>query len=119
MARFVDSIVRHRIGELRHRITLSSAGTTTADGDGGYTQSTTSLGSAWASIVPATAQALERLSAGTVRSTATHVIAMRYRSDVTTQTVITFGSRTFYVLGVSDPDERQIETVVIAAEVVS
>lgn len=109
------------IGAMRHSIILENPGTATADGDGGYTQTFTALDPSpvRASIMPASARDLERVAAGTVVSSATHLVTMRYHADVTTKTRITFGTRTFNVVGVMNPEERNIWTVVMAVEVVS
>ncbi len=108
-------------GQKRHLITLQNPGVMVADGDGGYTQTYANLDppTRYAQIKPATAADLERVSAGTVLSTATHVITMDYHDGVTTKTRITFDARTFNVTGVSSPEERKIETVAIAVEVVA
>lgn len=110
-----------KVGALRHSIVLENPGTPTADNDGGFTQTWTALtpSPVPAAITPASARDLERLAAGTVLSTASHVITMRYHSGVTTQTRVTFGTRQFSVVGVINPDERNEWTVVTAVEIVS
>jgi SPP1 family predicted phage head-tail adaptor len=110
-----------KVGALRHSIVLENPAAAVADGDGGYTQAFTDLtpSPVQASIVPASARDLERVAAGTVLSTATHVVTMRYHSGVTTKTRITFGTRTFNVVGVMNPEERNLWTVAVAVEVVS
>lgn len=109
------------VGELRHWITLETPGTPVADGDGGYTQTWSALtpSPVAASIVPASARELERVIAGTVLSSATHIVTIRYHSGVTTKTRITFGARTLNVVGLMNPDERNVWTVMTAVEVVS
>lgn len=108
-------------GERRHLVTLANPGTPVPDGDGGYTQTMTPLSPAewWVRIQPAAARDLERLAAGTVLSTASHIVTGSYHSGITTQTVITFGARTFNVVGVMNPEERNIETICICVEVVT
>lgn len=110
-----------RGGELRHLVTLDNPGTAVADGDGGFTQTFAELSPArvWAAIQPATARDLERVAAGTVLSTASHIVTMRYHAGVTTKTRITFGTRVLNVTGVSNPDERNRELVCLCAEVVA
>lgn len=109
------------IGERRHRITLQNPGPPVANGDGGFTQTWTDLvpPSMYAKIATATARDLQREAAGTVLSAATHIITMPYHPGVTTKTRILFDGRTFDVTGVSDPDERHIDTVAICTEVVA
>src|SRR5262245_60207104 len=109
------------VGALRNRIVLENPGTPTDDNDGGFTQTWTELlpSPVSASIVPASSRELERVGAGTVISTATHIVTMRHHPDVTTETRITFGERLFHVIGVTNPDERNLQTVALAVEVVS
>lgn len=108
-------------GTRRHYVTLTAPGITTPNSDGGYTQTTVWLQppTAYASIMPATARDLERVAAGTVIATSTHVIALPYHPGVTTQTVITYNGRTFHVTGVSNPNEMNRETICTAVEVVA
>lgn len=104
-----------------HRISLQNPGPAVSDGEGGFTQSWFDLvpAAVWCSIVPATQRDLERLAAGTVIATASHVVTMPYHPQVTTQTRLTFNGRTFYVKGVATPEERQIVTIALCQEVVT
>jgi SPP1 family predicted phage head-tail adaptor len=108
-----------RAGELRHLITLQTPSTATPDGDGGFTNTWADLATVWASIVPATARDLERVVAGTVQSSATHLVTIRYLAGVTTKTRVVFGSRLFSVTGVQNPDERNISLVLVCQESVT
>ena len=109
------------IGARIHRVTVQNPGTAAANADGAYTQTYTDAAPAdWqVAIRPATARELERLVAGTVLAQASHVVTGPYRADVTTQTRLLFGSRTLNVIGVSNPDERNRETIAICTEVVT
>jgi SPP1 family predicted phage head-tail adaptor len=108
-------------GDRKHLITLKNPGSPVSDGDGGYTSVLTNLdpSEVWASIESATAQKMERLAAGTVSSDATHILTFPYHDGVTTKTRVTFGARTFNVVGVINPDELGIDTIAICTEVVS
>ncbi len=110
-----------KTGDLRHSIVLENPGTPSSNGDGDFTVSYAALSPSpvQASIEPATARSLERMAAGSVIASATHLVSMRYHSGVTTKTRITFGSRTFNVAGVMNPEERNIWTVAMAVEVVA
>jgi SPP1 family predicted phage head-tail adaptor len=105
-------------GALRHSVILENPGPSIPDGDGGFTQSwAPNLPSpVWASITPATSRDLERLVAASVQSVATHVIRIRYHANVTTATRVTYGARVFEVTGVQNPDERNIELVLVCQE---
>lgn len=108
------------IAQRRHLVLLQNPGPSVPDGEGGYTQTWTDLipPTLYVQIVAATARDLERVAAGTVLSTATHIVTGPYHPDVTTQTRILFADRIFNVTGVSDPEERQIEMVLVCVEVV-
>lgn len=108
------------IGALVHDVELQNPnGPPTADGDGGYTQAYQTLAALWwCAIAPATNRELERSIAGTVLSTATHVVKMRYLPGVTTKTRLVWGSRILNVLGVADPEEQNIMLVLACAEIV-
>lgn len=112
---------RATAGERRHYVTLANPGTPVPDGDGGSTTTPVALSPAgvYAQILPATARDLERVAAGTVIASATHVVRMPYHPGVTSQTVITFNGRRFAVTGVSNPEERNLETICTAVEVVA
>jgi len=106
-------------GQKRHLITLSNPGTAVPDGDGGYTevQAALSPSQVRAEIKPATARDLENVvGASTVISTATHVVTIDYHPQVTTKTQVTFGTRVFEVTGVGNPEERNIDLVLVCQE---
>lgn len=108
-------------GKKRHLVTLDNPGPTVPDGDGGFTQTRVALEpeeGIFVEIKPATARDLERVVANTVQSRASHIITGDYVAGVTTQTRIHFGSRVFEVTGVQNPEERNIELVLAAIEVV-
>ena len=108
------------INAYRHRVLFQTPGPAVPDGDGGYLQTWSDLVPAtWqVSIEPATARDLERVAAGTVLSTATHVVTGRYHAGVTTKTRMIFGGRTFAITGVANVEERGITMELVAVEVV-
>jgi len=108
------------VAERPHRVTLQNPGPAVPDGDGGFTQTWTDLvpPALYVKIAPATAREVERLAAGTVLATATHIVTGPYHAGVTTKTRIVFNGRVFSVTGVANPDERNVETIAICAEVV-
>jgi SPP1 family predicted phage head-tail adaptor len=105
-------------GQKRHLVTLENPGPSVPDGDGGYTQTWASLGSRYAEVKPATARDLERTIAGTVLSTASHIVTLDYQAGVTTATRVLFKGRTLSVTGVANPDERDVDLVLVCVEVV-
>ena len=109
------------IGDYRHLVLFQSPGAPVANGDGGFTQSWTDLvPGAWhVSIEPATARDLERVAAGTVLSTASHIVKGRYHPGVNTSTRMIFGGRTFSITGKANIQERSIHMELIAVEVVA
>jgi SPP1 family predicted phage head-tail adaptor len=110
------------VADRPHRVTLQNPGPPVQDTDGGYAQTWTDLTppTMSARIAPATAAALERVTAGaTVLSAATHIVTMPYHPQVTTKTRIIFSGRTLTVTGVSNPEERNIETIAVCEEVVA
>src|SRR5262245_22858772 len=67
--------------------------TRVSDGDGGYEETTFPLTppADWAAIEPATATSDELpMAGGTVVGSLTHRVTLRYRSDITLQTQLTF-----------------------------
>ena len=109
---------RTSAGKRRHLVTLLALGAAVPDGDGGFTQSAVELSpsTAYASIEPATARDLERLMAGSVSSEATHIVTLPYHAGVSTNTTILFRERRFDVVGMANPQERNIETIVVCKE---
>ena len=109
------------VGTHRHLVLFQAPGAAVPDGDGGFTQTWSDLSPAtWhVSIEPATAQDLERVGAGTVLSTASHIVKGRFHPGVTTQTRMIFGGRTFSITGKANLEERGIFMELVAVEVVT
>ena len=107
------------IGSRDKRILFQNPGSAVPDGDGGFTQTWVDLlPRAFAHVAPATARSLERVAAGSVIATATHVVTVPYRTGVTTKTRIVFEGRTLNVTSVQDRDEQHVELVLVCEEVV-
>jgi SPP1 family predicted phage head-tail adaptor len=109
------------IADRPHRVTFQNPGPNVPDGDGGYTNSWTDLVPPALSvkIAPATQRDLERVIAGTVMSTATHIVTGPFHPQVTTKTRVLFDGRQFSVVGVADPEEGQVEMILVCVEVVA
>jgi head-tail adaptor len=104
---------------------LEAPGAPLPDPDGGYTETFAALDppTAWAAIEPASATDLERLAAGTVITTASHLITLPFHPGITIETRISYPdprkgrTRTFQITGLTDPDERNRELVIVAEEI--
>jgi SPP1 family predicted phage head-tail adaptor len=92
-----------KAGDLRHRVTIES-GTRTSDGAGGSTIEWQTVAEVWAAIWSRTVD--ETFVLDRVAGTATHDIWIRYRSDVSPDMRIRFGTRIFDVLGAIDVEDR-------------
>jgi head-tail adaptor len=121
MAAVQRSGVRTSISEYRHLVTFQNPGASIPDGDGGWTTTFADLSPAqwYVSIEPATARDLERVAAGTVLSTATHIVRGRYHPGVTLSSRMIFNGRTFSITGKANVEERSIFMELVAVEVVS
>jgi head-tail adaptor len=120
------SLPRLSSGRRRLLLSLDAPGPAVPDGDGGYTQTLAPLDppTLFADVRPASARDLEGVVAGTVLSTATHLITLPFHPGVTTTTRVqwTDGARrphTANVTAVVNVDERCIEMVLGATEVVA
>lgn len=112
-----------RLGDLRHRVSLTTPGAIVPDGDGGFTQTTATLASRVpAYVVPASSRALERVVANTVASSASHLVTLRYLPGVTTKTALVFHDgpvdRPMSITGMHDTEERHVELILECQEAV-
>lgn len=105
-------------GRRPHQVQLFTAGAPAPDSDGGYVDVWNPLEpeSAWVRIEPATARNVERFSANTVTGAISHVVTMPYRPDVTSKARLVFGTRTLNVVGIQNPEERNVELVLACVE---
>ena len=105
-----------RAGELRHIISIQEE-SPTPDGMGGENLT-------WAAVsgmdsVPAAIWPLrsnERLDMMKLENEVTHKIRIRYRSGITTKNRVLFGPRTFNIVSLINPDERNIMLEILAVE---
>lgn len=94
-----------RAGERRHLVELQSITGRTASGDG-YLDTWTTYATVWASVVPATAAAVERLVGDTQQVPITHLVDLDYRDDLSAKHRVLFGTRKLYIRGIQNQDER-------------
>lgn len=106
------------IADRPHWVTFQNPGAAVSDGAGDVTQLWFALTppALFVRIQPATAKDLERLAAGTVLSTASHIVTGPDHPQVTTATRIVFGTRVFSVTGVANPEERNVERIYLCVE---
>lgn len=92
------------IGNMRRRLTVQFK-TETADGAGGYTRTWDTQETVWGNIEPMSGNKV--LIGGELSAVVTHKIYIRYRSDITTQNRIVYGSRTFQIHAAIIIQEKQ------------
>ena len=104
-------------------VTLENPGGSVADGEGGYIEGWQALDPAtmYVHIAPASASDLERAAAGTVLSTASHLIELPYHPGVTILTRLRYtppgrAERIFQVTSLRNPDEADRDLVLVAEE---
>ncbi len=102
-----------RAGLLRHRIVIQGV-TETRDAVGGVSRSWATDATRWGSIEPVRGR--ELLESDSVRGDVTHKIRFRYYSGLTPTNRLTHGGRTFEIVSVLNPGERDIMTEVLAKE---
>ncbi len=90
-------------GRLRHRVELHSA-TTTRDGYGQPKETFAKYADVWASIEPVTMS--EKIKSEQLKGERTHKITIRYNANVDRTDRIIFGSRTFEIVEILNPQER-------------
>jgi head-tail adaptor len=106
-------------GQRRHLVTFQNPGAAVATPDGAYAQTWTDLAppALWMTIQPATARALEQISAGAVLGIATHLLTGPYHPQIAAKTRALYNGHTFEVTHVQNPDMRNVEVVIVAVEV--
>ena len=97
-------MLRRRAGQRRHWVELQSITGRTASGDG-YIDTWTTYARSWASVEPATASAVERLTANTQQVPVTHV--KYYDTDNVLQTL---SSANYYLPAFNEPATLALTT---------
>jgi SPP1 family predicted phage head-tail adaptor len=101
---------------MRERVSLSRTGSTT-DPRWGPTPTQTSYATMWAEVEPVTAT--ERMQDEAIQTEVTHVIRMRYRSDVSSKDVVTWRGRRLEVVSAIDVGARRIQLELTCKELPS
>jgi len=94
------------IGKFRHRVVIQHL-TEGTNPMGDIVQTWTEFATAWASVEPLTGR--EYLSAQRVSSETSGRIRMRYRPGVLSTMRVLFGSQTYQILSVINPEELNVE----------
>jgi SPP1 family predicted phage head-tail adaptor len=95
---------RPTIGALRNRVTIE-APADAPDGAGGFTRSFAPLAQVWAKIDPVSAR--DQFVEQRQEQSTTHVVTIRWRSDVKSQMRILHRGRKLLIQSVIDRDERR------------
>ncbi|MGD9545209.1 MAG: phage head closure protein [Methylocystis sp.] len=93
-----------RIAALRYRVTLE-APIDTPDDAGGYARSFTPVASLWARIAPSGAR--EDFVEQRAEQATTHIVTIRWRSDVAKDMRFVHRGRELRIQSAFDPDERR------------
>lgn len=113
MAAYNDN--RIKSGALRNQVEIVLPGTT-KDSFGGTTPGGgTSLGTVWASIEALTGR--DAVAAQSFSSIVTHKVVIRWIAGVVSKCQVMFGTRTFQVESVLNPDERTKKLILLCVEV--
>ena len=104
----------------KRKVTVQAV-TRVADGQGGFAESWSDVGTAWCSVEPV--KAYEKFQAMQMATPVTHKLVMRYSPLVTATSRLTLGTRVFAVTEVIDRNDdrryltvKAVETLVAAAD---
>ena len=105
-------------GRLDKRITIEVPGPRVPDGKGGFTESWTNLtpNGYWAAIEPATASNVERRVGHQVEAKVSHLVTVRYLAGVLTTGRVLYRSRIFWIRGIANRDERNVQLTLACEE---
>ena len=104
-----------KAGALRHRCWIQEP-THTPDGHGGTTPSWGTVTICWGALEPLKGR--EWIESGLENSEITAKFRMRYFAGIDPTMQLYFGSRTFEIVSVIDPDERHKELELMLKELV-
>jgi SPP1 family predicted phage head-tail adaptor len=104
------------IADMRTRVTFQVA-TRASDNQGGSTETWANLSTApvvWGYLAAVSSR--ERLYAQQIQYQRSHILVIRYRSDITTDMRFTYNNRTFQVKGIRNPEERKYFSIIDVEE---
>jgi len=106
-----------------HKVTVQVPGDPVSDGYGGYTEGWVDVtpNTLYVRIQPASVSDLERMTSGSVITSASHIVTCPYHAGVTTKARLLFTdisgkARTFTVAGLINPEERNRELILLCGE---
>jgi SPP1 family predicted phage head-tail adaptor len=113
LPRNLGTLVSHTpVGAMKHQIILlSNNPTQNADGSFGTPET---FGTSWAMILALQGRDLNL--AQQIVSTVTHKIVVPWQSGISSSMVVSYGTRTFQINAVQDPDESQFELWLLCTE---
>ena len=91
------------IGKFRHFITLQGQGTS-RDAGGGISSGFSTIASVYANVVPKSGK--EVYKQGKLVGSVTHEITIRYRTDITNASRISFNNKLFNIRSIIDIEQR-------------
>lgn len=103
-----------RAGTLRHRIVIESLTETPRNSFGAPARTWTTFATRWARVRPLRGK--ELFEAQQVYPSVDHAITLRHLDGVTAKMRVTFRGRIFDIKGVTTPDEREIQSDLMAKE---
>lgn len=102
--------------EARHRIQIQRV-TNVSDGEGGFTETWTTLNTVWAAVYPIRAQ--QRFEYKSIDVEATHYVKVRGYIDITAKDIIVFkGTRKLEVLTVENIQELNFNQFITCKEII-
>ena len=102
-----------KIGRLRHKIIIEKPTETTSD-TGDVIQSWAEFATVWAEVTPLRGR--EYWASKQITSEITGKIKIRYLNGITQKMRVKFDSRIFNIEAVLNPNEKNIETILLVSE---
>lgn len=104
-----------RAGQLRRRVTIQQP--TRTNTDGRISKTWANVATVWAQFTDTRGR--EFMAARQVNSQLTHIIRIRYRSDVKPTWRVLHGSTILNIVSATDPNQRRVETILECIEEVT
>jgi SPP1 family predicted phage head-tail adaptor len=102
-----------RAGKLRHRVILQSR-SDTQDETGSAVPAWANVATVYAAVEPLRGR--ELLTAQSINSEVTGTIRMRYRAGIDASMRATYGGKTYNIVAVVNPEERNIELLLYTSQ---